>query len=311
MISFSSNDTEQANLVLARHIPGGDPSVLLAGHLDDLKDRRSGRNDDAGIVSFLFSTAADYAAVAIAGRIVNGNAAHMTDLLRVSSRFSYLYYASDAHRVSGEDAYVHIFPLLKMIASGDLEAVEKTAALFSLPVEKGHPDTVLLCNSVYALLGKLKDPSSVLSKLPDKRSTKFFSGMYRCIDAAAQRNEAGFLEGIRELLKGNARQSSHSVMENLVCIEAHAMAGLWKIRNGSFPAALSSLGLPWDRDFHEAVQSASKGIRADFSPVSPVLQRWLTLLPETADADELIEELKEGFFKRFARIMNGGWRNSK
>ena len=310
MVYFSEKDKKEAERVLSQNLPYSKASTLLEKRLNDLKDRFSiGSNRE--ITSFLHTLQSDFTNFGIAQRIVSGNVCLLIECLSLSGRIGYLMREVGGEKYSGGDDCLQIFNLLKMLAAGDHQAVERLTNQFPAPFKKGHPDTVLLCNAVYGALGKHPEPDSIIIALEKKKSTKFFESMYRCVLAILKEDSDLFAQGLNELLKGNRRQEFHTSMEKVICVEAHAMFHLWGMRNEPEVSDVARFELPWDQELYSYMQNQTELVLNDFSNVSPVLDRWLRHMPNKIDTNDLVVELKENILMLLIRRIRVIRRNHK
>ena len=300
MVVFSEEDQKEAARVLAQCFPYSAPGELLEQHIEALKDQFA-TGPHREITSFLHGLKSDFASFGIARRILAGDAGLLAECLRTSARLGYLLYVVGGEKYSGGYDCLQVFELLKMLAVGDMAAVEALTNRFPAPAGQGHPDTLLLCNAVYLALGKHPNPDAVLRGMESRKATKFFRSIYQCVAATLKQDSEQFLQNLLELQKGNRRQDFHLHMEKIICLEAHAMVRLWTKRNKSDLPEISDLALPWDRELYQHTQNRADAPLPDFGHISSVIDRWLKELPAKINVDELLLELKENTLKRMLR----------
>lgn len=300
MTDFTEKDKQEAERLIVQRFPYSRPADLLEYQIERLKDQLAFPYS-AGITSFLHYLKSDFIYFGIARRIVSGDIGMMTECLRSSARAGYLLYVAGGEKYSGDNDSLHAFELLKMLAVGDMQAVDALSRRYPAPFNKGHLDTITLCNALYLALGKHPDPDSVIAAMKSRKSTKFFTSMYRCVTAILEQDSEAFSQHLIELLKGNRRQDFHSSMEKTICLEAHAMMRLWLFRNEAGLPELAGFELPWDRELHCLTQNPTAMNLPDFATVSPVMDRWIKEMPYDVDANELAIELKESLLQRLIR----------
>lgn len=301
MSDFSGQDKKEAARVIAQGFPYARPQELLAHHIERQKGRLAFEAVPPPVTSFLSELKSDLIYFGIARRIVSGDTGLMVECLRSSARAGYLDYVARGEMYPGGSDCLHVFELLKMLAIGDRQAVEALTSRFPAPFNQGHLDTVTLCNAIYLAIDKHPDPASVIAAVGSRKSTKFFTAMYRCVMAILKRDHEAFSQHLIELLKGNRRQDFHSSMEKIICFEAHAMVNLWLSRNGEDLSQLDGFELPWDRGLHLYARDPTKTAPPDFATISPVVGLWINSLPSQIDTDELAIELKENLLHRLIR----------
>lgn len=229
---------------------------------------------------------------AIAERLIDENISLMIQRIQLSARFGYLNSLTGGEQYSGGYDCMHVFSVLKALAVQDQYAVEAFLKRFSAPFAKGHKSTVLLCNAVYAALGHHDNLDFVTEKLRAQKDIKFFRGMYDCLLGLILSDEEGFLQGFQAILKLNRRFASHSSMEKIVSIEAHAMYSLL-VNHSKMSSSIikSHSDFPWDNLLQIKLASNKTSSLIDLSNTNSILNKWVNNLPAEVDVQELLASL--------------------
>lgn len=259
----------------------GTPTETLREMIGDLRGREITKPQAASMFHFAAMGFADYA---IYQRFKNNDVAELAYNLSLSSRFGYLTRLAGGTDHSGGYDCIHVFDLLKALCAGDENAVTAFLNSFPAPFKKGHGTTILLCNGIYAAL---EAPSVSLSDfekpLRNRTESKFFRAMFDCLIAILDEAPGQFAAANKQLANFNRRQTTHSPLKKLICLEAHAMYHLaCKKHNELVIEFDAQTDLPWDAEYHKAVSSTELNpIRSfpEVEEIDPEIHRWLLELP--------------------------------
>jgi hypothetical protein len=270
---------ELQNLQKHRNLRGRTPSSLLASSLHFLNMYFC----DDGIVR----------------RFLDNDVLQLKIGVDTSARLGLLKRTVGGTERSGGYDCAHIFDLMFAIAVEDWPAVEVFLRRFPSPFKVGHPSTLLLSNSLYAILHR--DTSSFAQFEADLRSRSerhFFRAIYDCLIGIMAGDGTLVAEAIGRMLKWNRRQDQlNSSMKKLICLYAHALFNLcvreFAARGTKTPTIPDAL--PWDGAFERFIHSDTAPRTPslfDFSSVNPVLKGWVEDLPEVLTIDELLAPMK-------------------
>lgn len=229
---------------------------------------------------------------AILRRLFDDDVKQMEVCLDTASRFGFLLRVKGGTEYSGGWDCMHIHDVLTALAVNDQQVIQAFVSVFQAPFNVGHPATVLLANSVYAVIRADRSayPKFVVD-LRSKSESKYYQAMLRAIAAIMEGNATEFTQELTAMVKGNRSQSSHGRLQKLVCLQAHALyqlcLGEFTTRNLAAPAPPDHQA--WDMAFHELV--IARGQRAaprhfDFTAVNPMLAQWIATLPNRLDTAE-------------------------
>jgi len=214
--------------------------------------------------------------------------------LRTCARLGYLTRLAGGTSYSGGCDCLHIFDILPALAVREHEVLNRFLAQFQSPFKSGHQSTLLLANSVYAILnGDSTAFQALTPKLRNRKENRFFRAMYDSLLAIDARDGDALSAALSEMAKWNKRTDINSSMQKLVCIPAHAIynLSLSAFTSEVLTPPLPINELPWDSEFHDGVQSEENSAGCfDFTNDSVVLGRWVTKLPDHIDANELVAD---------------------
>jgi hypothetical protein len=231
-------------------------------------------------------------------RFIDDNVLELKTGVDTGARLGLLIRTAGGTDYAGYDC-AHIFDFIFAMAVADWPAVEVFLKRFPGPFKIGHASTLLLTNSLYAIVRR--DRVALAEFEPDLRSRSerhFFRAMYDCLIGIMASDGQLVSDAIGRMVKWNRRQEQlNSSMQKLVCLYAHGLFNLcvkeFTARGTEIPTISDSL--PWDADFHKFIHSDETPKSPsvfDFSSVNPVLKRWLDDLPEDLNIDELLAPLK-------------------
>jgi hypothetical protein len=190
----------------------------------------------------------------------------------------------------------HVFDLLLALAVDDETLVQAFLSRFPSPFRSGHPATVLLSNGLYAVLSEDRTTFAILEpSIRAKSERHFFRAMFDGLLAIMSDDTNLVASSITKMVKWNRRQGQlNSSMQKLICLYAHAFFNI--CRRVFIPRGISLPVIPnestWDAGFQELIQSSEGGHGFfDFSPVNPLLARWMNDLPAALAAEELVAHL--------------------
>ena len=102
--------------------------------------------------------------------------------------------------------------------------------------------------------------------------------LYKGLLGILDHDSALFIGAIEQLLKVIGRQVYHTSMENIFCLEAHALAELYRSTGGDID--LTNFKLPWDAEFDALIRNNTDSvIPYDLSQANTGLNRWVHTLP--------------------------------
>jgi hypothetical protein len=200
-------------------------------------------------------------------------------------------------RTAGETDYSsydcsHVFELLTALAVDDKPIVNAFLNHFPGPFRSGHPATVLISNGLYAVLRNDRATFARLEQsIREKSDRNFFRAMMDCLLGIMADDASLVAASIGQMVKWNRRQEQlHSSMQKLICLQAHAFYNL--CRGVFIPRGAAVPVIPdestWDGEFQQAVQSSgTANSYFDFSPVNPLLARWMKELPASVSLEDL------------------------
>ncbi len=230
----------------------------------------------------------------IIDRILHDDPSFLLRGLATQARFGYLDRLGGGVDNSGGYDCLHVFSLLSALACNDMEAVARFLTGIAPPFIDGHPSTVLLCNGVYAALDP--DPEALkrlVTKLTERKESKYFRVMYDCLIAIAEESSSAASAAIGELMRLNRRQSEKCAMEKLICLDAHAFYRLCAIASPKLELTINlDAEFPWDSEFHsylDSLQPTAMHVFPEVLEVNQVLTRWLFELPDSIDVQELTQ----------------------
>ncbi|EDM25956.1 hypothetical protein LNTAR_19202 [Lentisphaera araneosa HTCC2155] len=224
-------------------------------------------------------------------RVLNENLPFMIKAISTSTRLSYTADILADPSYSGGYDCLHVFNMFKALSINETNVINAYLQNTKPPFKNGHQSTVLLCNGLYAILGKHPAPDVIIQKLKSRKESSFFRAMYDCMYSLLEKNDEVFFRGYEGLIKGNKRQSSHSSLEKMICLTAHAFKNLYERLNGESEKFNNYSKLPFDEELNLHLKTVKKHESFDLSYESEVINNWINTLPTSINHTDLMTEI--------------------
>jgi hypothetical protein len=275
------------------------PEAYASIALRRLRDHRAklhGRTSSSLLASCLHDLKSYFCDRGIIRRFLLNDVGELRRGVETAARLGLLMRVAGGTDYSGGYDCAHVFDLILALAADDKPLVNAFLNHFPAPFRSGHPATVLMSNGLYAVLRDDRATFANLEQsLRDKSERNFFRAMFDCLLGTMADNVTQVEASIGEMVKWNRRQEQlNSSMQKLICLTAHAYYNV--CRRVFIPRGIAPPVIPdestWDGEFQELVQTKEAGADFfDFSPVNPVLARWMKELPATVTLEELLPYL--------------------
>lgn len=222
------------------------------------------RTNNPSSVSSLSDAAVN---LGILGRLFNEDIRNMAVGFNTEARLVLLCYAL-CPDYSGTDMSGRVQHLWFALATKDDSARDAFMEHFPEPFKPGHPANNLMSMGLYSVLRQNTSEFNALSaKLLQKKESKVYMAIYRCLAAIMNSDEKGMTNGLIEMLTYNYRQPQHFPFSlKFMCVPAYGLYNIWLNQYNGKPLDLNNVK-EWDNEFHDFVNSSDPAAREyyDFS----------------------------------------------
>lgn len=212
----------------------------------------------------------------ISRRFSLGDPAGLARFLSMNARVKYLWYGGI---VDNEEEYGNVFDALCGLAVRDTAVALEFANTGTFPIRRGHRETVLTYNGVYAVLRRERSYFRTFERsIAGRKVNRFHAGEFECLRGIMGADAKRVAKGLDQILR--ARNPWPFPLHKVVCLEAH---GLYELARWVSPDLVSAFdpdrSLPWDRKLYEwATNNESPLRRLEVAGLPPVIRRAILKL---------------------------------
>jgi len=230
----------------------------------------------------------------IANRLLRNSPVVLADSLFVASRLRYLSnLAIFPTYTSGGDCY-HVFDVMLSLAANDLQAVEAYLRRYSHTAKRGHPFTILLCNSVSSVLGGRAGDVSP-EKLRARKDGAYDQAMLSALAAIVEGDYQQLADDLQVMLTGHRRKSIDGGLLRFFAVPVHALfrMAIRHSQTAQQQLPIEPSDILWDAEVH-AIQEQSSPTRylEHIRILSPTIAEWSLSLPESVDAELFVDQFR-------------------